>query len=123
VSDRLASRKHWIAYTLRPTGAVVVDDGARDAVARRGRSLLPSGVREVRGSFGAGACVHCIGLDGREFARGLVSYGAADLEKIRGRHSRDIEALLGYKVSDEIIHRDDLVVLDADRPAERARTG
>ena len=123
VSDRLASRKHWIAYTLRPTGAVVVDDGARDAVARRGRSLLPSGVREVRGSFGAGACVHCIGLDGREFARGLVSYGAADLEKIRGRHSRDIEALLGYKVSDEIIHRDDLVVLDTDRPAERARTG
>jgi glutamate 5-kinase len=59
--------------------------------------------------------VHCLGLDGREFARGLVSYGAAELEQIKGRHSREIEAALGYKVSDEIIHRDDLVVLQ-ERP-------
>jgi glutamate 5-kinase len=111
VSDRLASRKHWIAYTLKPGGSLVVDDGARGAITQHGRSLLPSGVREIRGSFGVGACVHCVGLDGREFARGLVSYSASELDKIKGRHSREIEATLGYKIGDEIIHRDDLVVL------------
>ncbi len=113
VRDRMTSRKHWIAYTLRPTGSLVVDDGARVAVTAHGRSLLPSGLREIRGSFGVGACVHCLGLDGHEFARGLVSYSAAELEKIKGRHSRDIESVLGYKVADEIIHRDDLALLDA----------
>ena len=111
VSDRLASRKRWIAYTLKPGGALIVDDGARGAITAQGRSLLPSGLREVRGTFGVGACVQCIGLDGREFARGLVSYSAGELDKIKGRHSREIEAALGYKVSDEIIHRDDLVLL------------
>jgi glutamate 5-kinase len=111
VNDRLANRKHWIAYTLKPGGTLVIDDGARGAITERGRSLLPSGLREVRGSFGVGACVHCLGLDGREFARGLVNYSAAELEKIKGRHSREIESTLGSKVSDEIIHRDDLVVL------------
>lgn len=111
VRDRLASRKRWIAYTLKPGGALVVDDGARGAITAHGRSLLASGLREVRGSFGVGACVQCIGLDGREFARGLVSYSAGELDKIKGRHSREIEAALGYKVSDEIIHRDDLVLL------------
>jgi glutamate 5-kinase len=111
VRDRLASRKRWIASTLKPGGALVVDDGARGAITAHGRSLLPSGLREVRGTFGVGACVQCVGLDGREFARGLVSYSADELDKIKGRHSREIEAALGYKVSDEIIHRDDLVLL------------
>jgi len=109
--DRLASRKRWIADTLKPGGTLVVDDGARGAITGQGRSLLPSGVREVRGTFGVGACVLCVGLDGHEFARGLVNYSAAELEKIKGRHSREIEGALGYKVSDEIIHRDDLVVV------------
>lgn len=108
--DRLASRKRWIAYTLKTGGALVVDDGARGAITAQGRSLLPSGVREVRGTFGVGACVQCVGLDGHEFARGLVNYSAGELDKIKGRHSREIEAALGYKVSDEIIHRDDLVL-------------
>jgi glutamate 5-kinase len=120
IADRLARRKHWIAYTLKPGGALVVDDGARRAIVSQGRSLLPSGLREVRGSFGVGACVRCLGLDGEEFASGLVSYNAADLERLKGRHSRDIEGILGYKVSDEIVHRDDLV-LDAHRTAEPAR--
>jgi glutamate 5-kinase len=111
VRDRLASRKRWIALTLKPGGSLIVDDGARGAITAQGRSLLPSGLREVRGAFGVGACVLCVGLDGREFARGLVNYSAAELEKIKGRHSREIEATLGYKVSDEIIHRDDLVVV------------
>jgi glutamate 5-kinase len=117
VADRLASRKRWIAYTLRPTGAVVVDDGARRAVVTQGRSLLPSGLREVRGAFGAGACVQCLDLEGREFARGLVSYSAAELDKIKGRHSREIETTLGYKMGDEVIHRDDLVRLAKGDPS------
>jgi glutamate 5-kinase len=114
VADRLASRKRWIAYTLKPAGALVVDDGARRALVEQGRSLLPSGLREVRGAFGVGACVQCFDLAGREIARGLASYGAAELEKIAGRHSRDIESLLGYSRGDEVIHRNDLVRLERD---------
>jgi glutamate 5-kinase len=112
VADRLASRKQWIAHTLKPGGAVVVDDGARRAIVEHGRSLLASGLREIRGGFGVGACVQCLDLEGREFARGLVSYSAAELDKIKGRHSREIETTLGYKMSDEVIHRDDLVRLE-----------
>ncbi len=112
VADPLTSRKRWIAYTLKPGGTVVVDDGARRAIVEQGRSLLASGVREVRGGFGRGACVQCVDLAGREIARGLVSYSAAALDKIKGRHSREIEATLGYKMSDEVIHRNDLVCLE-----------
>jgi glutamate 5-kinase len=109
-ADRLASRKHWIAFTLRPQGNLHLDAGAAAALREKGRSLLPSGVRDVEGSFGAGDCVRCIDPDGAEVARGLVNYSAAELKKIQGVHTRDIERLLGYKVSDEIIHRDDLVI-------------
>ena len=113
--DRLAHRKHWIAYTLKPAGTVVVDEGAERALARGGRSLLPSGVRAVEGAFGVGDCVRCVGPDGREFARGLVNYTAGELAKIKGAHTRDIERLLGYKGSDEVIHRDDLVLVATPR--------
>jgi len=113
--DPLARRKHWIAYTLKPTGTLHLDEGAERALARGGRSLLPSGVRAVDGAFGVGDCVRCVGPDGREFARGLVNYAASDVEKLRGAQTRDIERLLGYKGSDEIIHRDDLVLL-GERP-------
>jgi len=109
--DRLAHRKHWIAYTLKPAGTLHLDAGAERALAKGGRSLLPSGVRAVMGSFGVGDCVRCVGPDGREFARGLVAYGAAELERIKGAHTRDIERLLGYKGSDEVIHRDDLALV------------
>jgi glutamate 5-kinase len=109
--DRLAYRKHWIAYALKPTGALHVDEGAERALERGGRSLLPSGVRRVEGAFGVGDCVRCLGPDGREFARGLVNYAAGELERIKGAHTRDIERLLGYKGSDEVIHRDDLALV------------
>jgi glutamate 5-kinase len=109
-ADRLASRKHWIAFTLRPQGSLHLDAGAAAALREKGRSLLPSGVREVEGTFGAGDCVRCVDPDGAEVARGLVNYSAAELRKIQGVHTRDIERLLGYKVSEEIIHRDDLVI-------------
>ncbi|MBI4515560.1 MAG: glutamate 5-kinase [Deltaproteobacteria bacterium] len=110
--DRLTRRKHWIAYTLRPRGTLVVDEGARAAISQRGRSLLPKGVRAVRGDFGVGACVRCLDAEGVEFARGLVNYAAAELEKIAGLHSSGIEAALGYKTTDEVIHRDDLVLIE-----------
>ena len=109
--DPLARRKHWIAYALKPAGILHVDEGAERAVRKGGRSLLPSGVRRVEGGFGVGDCVSCVGPDGREFARGLVNYGANEVERLKGAHTRDIERLLGYKGSDEVIHRDDLVVV------------
>jgi glutamate 5-kinase len=109
--DPLARRKHWIAHALRPAGALHLDAGAVRALAQGGRSLLPSGVRAVEGTFGVGDCVRCLGPDGSEVARGLVNYAAAEVERIKGAHTRDVPKLLGYKGSDEVIHRDDLVVL------------
>ena len=107
----LSSRKHWIAFNLKPKGDVIVDEGAKKAIVQKGKSLLPSGVLEVRGSFGRGDSVSCIGPRGKEFARGLVNYSVQELDKIKGLRTGEIEKVLGYKYSDEIIHRDDLVVL------------
>jgi len=109
--DSLSRRKHWIAYTLRPRGRIVVDTGAVAALSRRGKSLLPSGVVRVEGEFDRGACVLVCGLDGTEFARGIVDYSRQELEKICGCRSSEIEKCLGYRYGDEIIHRDNLVIL------------
>ena len=108
---RLKSRKHWIAFALRPAGSLGVDRGATEALCTKGRSLLPSGVREVRGDFGGGDCVSLLDPDGVEFGRGLVNYPAADVLKVAGRRSTEIPNLLGYKVADEIIHRDNFVLM------------
>ena len=110
-ANRLTSRKHWIAYNLKTAGEIVIDQGAHDAVVQKGKSLLPSGLKEVRGAFGVGECVSCVDLEGREFARGLVNYSAQELNQIKGLHTSGIEKVLGYKAYDEVIHRDDLVVL------------
>ena len=109
--NRMTIRKHWIAYNLKPAGEIVVDQGAHDAVVERGKSLLPSGLKEIRGSFGVGECVRCLDPQGREFARGLVNYNAQELNQIKGLHTSKIDKVLGYKAYDEIIHRDDLVIL------------
>lgn len=111
VADRLASRKHWIAYTLKPAGLLVVDAGACAAIREQGRSLLSPGVREVHGVFEEGECVTCVDETGKEFARGLVNYSSVALTRIKGARTHQIEQLLGYKVSDEVIHRDDLALL------------
>ncbi|HMW00734.1 MAG TPA: glutamate 5-kinase, partial [Acidobacteriota bacterium] len=108
--DALSSRKHWIAFTLNPTGRLVLDAGACQAVIRGGKSLLPSGIRAVEGSFGAGEPVACVDEQGQEIARGLVSYGSADIDKIKGAKTAEIETRLGYKLYDEVIHRNDLVL-------------
>jgi glutamate 5-kinase len=106
----IGARKHWIAYSSEPAGAVVVDDGARRALAENGKSLLPSGIVEVRGDFGRGDSVCVLGTDGIEIGRGLASYSAVDLRRIAGRKSAEIESILGYKYYDEAVRRDDFVL-------------
>jgi glutamate 5-kinase len=109
---RLRGRKQWIAFALRPTGALAVDDGAADALRRKGRSLLATGIREVRGDFASGDCVSLLDHAGVEFGRGLVNYPSADVTRLKGQRSTDIARLLGYKVADEIIHRNNFVLLE-----------
>jgi len=108
---KLGSRKHWLAFTTQPKGVLVLDDGAAKAVRERGRSLLAAGVVEVRGRFGIGDTVSCVDRQGAEVARGLASYGASEVEKLKGRSTREIAAVLGYFNGDAVIHRDDLVVV------------
>jgi len=108
---RLGSRKHWLAFTTQPKGVLVLDDGAAKAVRERGRSLLAAGVIEVRGRFGIGDTVSCVDRQGVEVARGLTSYAATEVERLKGRSTREIAAVLGYFNGDAVIHRDDLVVV------------
>ena len=105
------SRKHWIAYTVKCSGQITIDDGGKDALVNRGKSLLPGGVIKVEGSFKRGDCVNCVDANGDIFARGLVKYSSTELDLIKGIKTAQIESVLGYKDYDEVIHRDDLVVL------------
>ncbi|HEX9024364.1 MAG TPA: glutamate 5-kinase [Geobacteraceae bacterium] len=107
----LNRRKHWIAYTLRPRGRIVVDHGAANVLHQHGRSLLPSGIVRVEGEFQRGACIRVCGPDEAEFARGLTDYSHQEIAKILGHKSCEIEEILGYRYGDEIIHRDNLVIL------------
>jgi glutamate 5-kinase len=103
-------RKRWIVTTLRPRGALHVDNGAKAAILSRGRSLLPSGILNVEGEFEFGDLVRCCDPAGDEFARGLVNYPGRDVRLIKGLHSSKIESMLGHKYCDEVIHRDNLVI-------------
>jgi len=105
-----AARKQWIAGTLKPAGCLTVDDGAARALAR-GNSLLPAGVTGVAGNFEKGDAVTVADSAGSELARGLSAYSADDARRIIGHNSRDIEALLGYRGRDVLVHRDDLVMM------------
>ena len=104
-----AARKQWIAGTLKPAGAFVADDGAVAALSR-GKSLLPAGVVAVEGDFGKGAAVVVRSRGGRTLGRGLAAYSAADARRIIGHKTSEIEACLGYRGRDELIHRDDLAL-------------
>ncbi|MBI2205926.1 MAG: glutamate 5-kinase [Candidatus Rokubacteria bacterium] len=111
-ADKLAARKRWIAFAVPPAGRLLVDGGARRALADEGKSLLPSGLVGVEGQFVAGDVVAVVDAgDGHEFARGLVNFDAADLGRIRGAKTREIEGRLGYRSFDEVIHRDNLVIV------------
>jgi len=104
-----AARKQWIGGALQPAGAVIVDDGAAAALAA-GKSLLPAGVVALEGAFERGDAVMVKTRDGRELARGLIAYSRDDAARIMGHKSREIEALLGYRGRQEMIHRDNLVI-------------
>ena len=109
--DRRKSRKHWIAYTLQPKGRLILDEGAVEALIQKGKSLLPSGIREVEGRFETGDAVSCIDPKGREVAKGLVNYASGEVAKIKGIKTTEVSKILGYKGYDEVIHRDNLVIL------------
>ena len=111
-TGRLRGRRRWIAHAAKPKGELRVDAGAERALVHENKSLLASGVREVIGAFAVGDVVAIAGLDGRRFAQGLARYGAGEVRRIAGLHSAEIEGALGYKDSDEVVHRDDLVLLD-----------
>ena len=108
--------KTWIAGSLKACGAFRVDAGALAAL-KAGKSLLPAGVSAVEGEFDRGDAVLVLDAEGREVARGLSAYASADARAILGHKSREIERLLGYRGRDEMIHRDDLVLLQSDAPS------
>jgi len=107
---KMASRKCWIAFTLKENGVIRVDDGAARAICKGGKSLLPIGIVAVEGDFGVGAMVRCVGPDGMSFAKGLVNYNVSDIKKLMGAKTSEIEKRLGHKDYDEVIHRDNLVM-------------
>jgi glutamate 5-kinase len=108
----MKSRKHWIAFAKSPKGKIMVDRGAENALIRKGKSLLPSGVIAVYGRFIMGNSVIVMNQQKRSLAVGLVNYQSADVEKIMGLKTSEIEEILGYKHYDEIIHKDNLVLID-----------
>jgi glutamate 5-kinase len=113
------ARKQWIAGTLRPAGAITIDAGALRALLE-GKSLLPAGVTGTRGRFDRGDTVSVLSADGAEIARGIIAYSDADAARIMGRKSSQIAALLGFRGRDEMIHRDDLVLMRQETPVAAA---
>ncbi|MBN2309098.1 MAG: glutamate 5-kinase [Candidatus Hydrogenedentes bacterium] len=110
-SEGMSHRKRWIAFGRAVRGTVHVDAGACRALRERGGSLLPAGVTGVTGRFETGAAVRIVGPDDTEIGHGLVNYSSADIDRIKGCKSREIDAVLGARDYDEVIHRDNLAVL------------
>jgi glutamate 5-kinase len=111
-SERLSGRDGWLTSAAKARGTILVDAGARRAITEQGKSLLPSGIKGVVGSFGVGDPVE-LAVDAREpFARGLTGYGADDVRRLAGKKTSQIEEVLGYRDTDEVVHRNDLVLLD-----------
>jgi glutamate 5-kinase len=109
--DRLEARRKWLAFGRPVRGTLVLDEGAVKAVLRSGKSLLSAGIRELAGEFDAGEAVSLRADDGRELARGICNYGSVDLARILGKKTSEIEDVLGFKVADEVVHRNNMVVL------------
>jgi len=110
MSDRLNSKKYWIAFTLRSRGKLIIDDGARKALLEKGKSLLPSGIIDVEGDFALGDPVSCVDCEGTAIAKGLVNFNSVEIRKIMGLKTAKIEPTLGHKDYEEVIHRDNLVI-------------
>ncbi len=111
-AERRAGRREWLSLAARGRGTILVDPGARRALSDQGRSLLPSGVKGVEGSFGVGDPVDIAVAGEAPFARGLVGYAADEVRRIAGLKSSEIERALGYKYLDEVVHRNDMVLTD-----------
>jgi glutamate 5-kinase len=109
---RKSARKAWLAFASGTSGRIVVDEGAERAVTESGRSLLAAGVVGVEGGFGAGDAVELVGPDGRPFARGIANYSSQELPRLAGRSSRDLAGLPGGPYDREVVHRDELVVME-----------
>lgn len=110
-SHPLRARKKWIAFFQRPQGSIFVDRGAEEAIRDRGNSLLPAGVDHTKGEFRVGSFVNVRSLDGKTFARGITAYSNEEIERIKGRHSTEIPDILGHSHFEEVIHRDNMVIL------------
>ena len=108
---KLIARKRWIAFSSKPKGSVLVDTGAKDALSKGKRSLLASGILEVHGNFISGDVISVLDKNGKEFARGLAGYSSLELLKIKGLKTSQIKSSLGYKGPDEVVHKDNLVIL------------
>ena len=108
--EKLTSRKCWIAFSLKPQGAIEIDDGAAEAILKNGKSLLPSGIVAVEADFNIGAAVEFKNQKNEILGIGLANYSATDIRKIMGLKSNQIKAVLGHKSYDEVIHRDNLVI-------------
>lgn len=108
---RLSRKKCWIAFAFKAKGRLCVDQGAEKALMDRGKSLLPSGIVKVEGDFSRGECVEISDAKNAVIARGIVNYSSSDINKIKGAKSIEIEKKLGYKYTEEVIHRDNMVVL------------
>jgi glutamate 5-kinase len=106
----LSSKKQWIAFTKSPKGEIVIDAGAEKALLKNGKSLLPSGIQAVEGRFSMGNSVFILNGDGHTIAIGIVNYSSADLQRIVGCKTSEIESILGYRHDDEVIHRDNLIL-------------
>lgn len=110
--EKLASRKRWIGYTIKPKGKIYIDDGAMHALRDKGKSLLASGIVTVEGTFSKGEIISICGKgNGAVVARGLTNYSSEEIEKIKGCSTSHIAKVLGYKLYDEVIHRDNMVIL------------
>jgi glutamate 5-kinase len=108
--ERMQARKRWIAFGSLVQGRIWIDQGAVVALLRNGKSLLPSGVTDVEGCFEKGAIVSVVDPSGREVARGITNYSAEEIKLIKGKKTKEIRKLLGYK-DEEVIHRDNLTVM------------
>jgi len=111
-AEPLSSYKRWLRFTSRPRGTLQVDEGARRALIERGKSLLPIGVSRVEGEFEPGDVVRVVGPDGTEVARGLANYSGEEMRRIKGCQSSEIERILGHRDYDEVIHRDNLALVN-----------
>ena len=108
--SKIRDRKHWIAHTLKSSGTLTIDEGARKALMERGKSLLPAGLVKVKGNFEFGNALTLLNEEGEEIGRGLVNYNSRDLEQIKGMKTSAVRSLMGESYYEEVIHRDDLII-------------